>query len=463
MMDYKILINQNHKLDHNKIQNLKLLKYTNFENKDIYIEKKTYEYFLKLKQYLQTKNINIDIFRAYLSEEEVEFYQKNNKIENNKTLLELNEHQTGLCIDIVISLSNSPYQKISELLAKDKNFNPIYNQILDSLSEFGFILRYPKHKEQITGVCFQAGHIRYVGVRSAQIIYNENLTLEEYYHDYNLDGVIVINKPKNITSHDVVDFVSKKLDTKKVGHTGTLDPLATGVLVLTLGRYTKLTNEITSQDKEYIATVKVGIETDTLDITGKVLNEEQHYNLNNLEQTINSFQKTYLQEVPIYSAVKVNGKKLYEYARNNQKVSLPKKEVTINKIKLLSKSKDSFTFSCSVSKGTYIRSLIRDIGKNLNCPMTMTDLKRTRQGYFCLEQSCTLEDITNKNYKLLKVEDIFAYPVIEISSNEYQKVKNGAELENKYNIQDKVILKYNNSPVAIYHNKNSKLYVWKML
>ena len=130
-----------------------------------------------------------------------------------------------------------------------------------------------------------------------------------------MNGILVVNKEKDYTSRDVVNEVCKIFNTKKVGHTGTLDPLATGVLILTIGRYTKLSNLIMSDDKEYIATVRVGIKTDTLDITGNVLEEKDSTVPDNIEDILKSFEKTYMQEVPIHSAVKVNGKKLYEYAR----------------------------------------------------------------------------------------------------------------------------------------------------
>ena len=145
-----------------------------------------------------------------------------------------------------------------------------------------------------------------------------------------MNEIILVNKPKGITSRDVVNKISKILNTKKVGHNGTLDPLATGVLVITTNKYTKLNNLLSSREKEYIAEVKIGIETDTLDITGNIIEKkEEHLDINKLKTTLKKYKKTYMQEVPKYSAVKVNGKKLYEYAREGIEVTLPKKEVTI--------------------------------------------------------------------------------------------------------------------------------------
>jgi len=178
-----------------------------------------------------------------------------------------------------------------------------------------------------------------------------------------MNGVLVINKESSYTSRDVINVLNKKLGTKKMGHTGTLDPIATGVLVVCIGKYTKLVDKITSYDKEYIATIQLGIRTDTLDTTGKVLEESPILDVDNqvLIHTLESFLGVSLQEVPKYAAVKVNGKKLYEYARNNEEIDLPKRKIEVKEIELLSMVNDEATFRVVVSKGTYIRSLIRDI------------------------------------------------------------------------------------------------------
>ena len=149
-----------------------------------------------------------------------------------------------------------------------------------------------------------------------------------------MNGIIVVNKESDYTSRDVINILNKTFNTKKIGHTGTLDPLATGVLVVCVGKYTKLVDKLTSYDKEYIATIKLGIKTDTLDITGNVLEENYNINLNEQEviNILNSFLGSSIQEVPKYAAVKVNGKKLYEYARNNEEINLPKREIQISDI-----------------------------------------------------------------------------------------------------------------------------------
>lgn len=281
-----------------------------------------------------------------------------------------------------------------------------------------------------------------------------------------MDGIIVINKPKGITSREVVNKVCKLLNTKKVGHTGTLDPIATGVLVLCVGKATKLVETLTSNDKEYVATVKLGILTDTLDTDGTII-EEKCVNLDKdkLVNVLNSFIGTYNQEVPIYSAVKVNGKKLYEYARAKKEVTIPKRMVEIKKIKLLEFGNDYYKFKVMVSKGTYIRSLIKDINDKLGAIGVMSDLVRTKQGKFSINNSYTLENMENNNYNVLTITDVLKDENCVIISNTlFEKVKNGALINNEYNTS-MVTFIYNDSVIAIYkiYDKDkSKLKPYKM-
>ena len=282
-----------------------------------------------------------------------------------------------------------------------------------------------------------------------------------------MNGILVVNKEKDYTSRDVVNIISKEFKTKKVGHTGTLDPIATGVLVVTIGEATKISELLVSTYKEYIAEVTLGIKTDTLDITGNILEtKEIKLDKSKLEQTIKSFKKTYLQEVPIYSAVKVNGKKLYEYARNKEEVKLPKKEVEIKEIELLKYAENKFTFRCLASKGTYIRSLINDICNELNIIGTMSSLKRTKQGEFKIEDSYTLEQIKNKKYKLLEMQEVLK-EYLQIEANEYieNKIKNGCLLENRYNEDIIVFINKNQQVIGIYkkYEKDmNKIKPWKV-
>lgn len=265
----------------------------------------------------------------------------------------------------------------------------------------------------------------------------------------NMQGAIIVNKAPDMTSRDVINILNKKFNTKSIGHTGTLDPIAEGVLVCLIGKYTKLTDILIKHDKEYIASFKLGILTDTLDITGKILKEEKiNLTKEEIQKTILSFKGTYNQEVPIYSAVKINGKKLYEYARNNEEITLPKREVNIYDIELLNIDNDIITIKTKVSKGTYIRSLIRDIGLKLNTNATMTKLIRTKLGKFTIEESYTLEDIQNDNYKLLSLEDLINLDTININEEMLFKIKNGQIID--YQTDKYILYKYNNQDIALY-------------
>ena len=266
-----------------------------------------------------------------------------------------------------------------------------------------------------------------------------------------MDGILLINKPYGVTSRDVVNSVSKILKTKKVGHTGTLDPIATGVLVLCVGKYTKLADILTSEKKEYIAEAIFGLDSDT----GNILKDEKFYlNKDEIISKINKFKCVYEQEVPIYSAVKVNGKKLYEYARENKKVILPSKKVEIYNIEVLNvdyiDNHVIVKFKTLVSKGTYIRSLINDIASSLNTIACMSKLNRTKQGEFNIEDSYKLDDILNGNYKLLSKEDVLKnYKTIDVDDRLYNKITNGCIIDNIYD-SDIVVFKYNNKVIAIY-------------
>ncbi len=267
--------------------------------------------------------------------------------------------------------------------------------------------------------------------------------------------ILNVYKESNMTSRDVVNILNKHFNTKRIGHTGTLDPMATGVLVCLVGRDTKLVNIITSNDKEYIATIKLGIKTDTLDITGKILEEETYsVTREQIDNVLKSFLGTSYQEVPIYSAVKINGKRLYEYARNNIDVELPKREINIYDIELLDFVDDLITFRVVVSKGTYIRSLIKDICTKLNTIGTMYSLKRTKQGIFDIKDSNKISDILNDNYTMTTYDEVFKdYEKYELNDDEYFKVSNGQVMPINFN-SNEVIYTYKNKYIAIYEKYN---------
>ncbi len=214
------------------------------------------------------------------------------------------------------------------------------------------------------------------------------------------EGILNIDKPAQMTSHDVVDRVRKKFNMKRVGHAGTLDPLATGVLVVLLGRATKLSNEFTNFDKGYKTTLLLGARTDTLDIDGKILEEKQvDVSCEQFETALLSYKGSINQMVPMYSAVKVNGRKLYEYARKGMDVERPVRKVRINTIELLDFRPPYVDIYVHCSKGTYIRQLVEDIGNDLGCGACVAVLRRTEVGPFTIEDAAGLEDINEDSIR----------------------------------------------------------------
>lgn len=273
-----------------------------------------------------------------------------------------------------------------------------------------------------------------------------------------MNGFILVNKKKDMTSRDVVNSLTKILNTKKIGHTGTLDPFAEGILLVGVNKGLKVVKLLNYKDKEYIAKVKLGIKTDTLDITGNILEEKkEELNKEELSPVLKSFIGDYSYEVPIYSAIKVNGKKLYEYARNNQKVELPIKNSYIYDIKLIDFKDNSLTFSVKVSNGTYIRALVRDISKKLNKLMTLEELTRTKVDNLLIENSYTLEDIKNNNFKLLKINDLLNYKEVELSRDLEDKVLNGnkIKLDEK---EDNILFIKEKEEIAVYTREECDIF-----
>ena len=213
-----------------------------------------------------------------------------------------------------------------------------------------------------------------------------------------VDGIIILNKPKGCTSNDVVNKVKKLLDCK-VGHTGTLDPNATGVLPLLLGKGTKFSKYLINHDKKYCATLKLGIKTSTADVEGEIIDEKSVnpavFNEDFLKKILNGFVGEMTQQPPMYSAIKVNGKKLYEYARNGVEVEIPKRKIEIYSAELSGYSCEDniIVFNVECSKGTYIRSLCEDIAEKLGTVGYMMELERLKVGNFELCDSVTLEDL----------------------------------------------------------------------
>ncbi|MCI8394610.1 MAG: tRNA pseudouridine(55) synthase TruB [Bacilli bacterium] len=265
-----------------------------------------------------------------------------------------------------------------------------------------------------------------------------------------MHGLLVIDKPKNWTSRDVVNLVSKCLHTKKVGHSGTLDPLATGVLVLCVGDYTKLVNHITNHQKEYIATIQFGILTDTLDITGTVLAHNQIFPLKeDILLVLPQFLGVQMQEVPLYSAKKVAGKRLYEYARNQENVSLPMQQIEIKELELLEYHTNEVTLRCVVSKGTYIRSLIRDICNQLGVLGVMKDLVRFRQGNFLLTEAISIDNVKENHFCLQDFHSFLEYEAYEVTKEELNVIYHRNELYLPFD-STYVLLLHQNREIALY-------------
>ena len=275
-----------------------------------------------------------------------------------------------------------------------------------------------------------------------------------------MNGILLVNKEKGVTSRDVVNEVSHILGTKKIGHTGTLDPMATGVLVLCIGSSLKLVESLMEHDKEYIATILLGVETDTLDITGEVQRKviPQNITKERVVEVLKRFQGKIKQEVPKYSAIKVGGKKLYEYAREGIEVSLPVHEVEISQIELIGDVVDNtFQIHVAVSKGTYIRSLVRDIGYALGTVAVMTDLIRTRVGKFLLEDTSLLSDIKEGNYALLDPREVLDLPIIMVDDFLLKKIRNGCVLPSFFSYDMVFIENSDHELVAIYQQKGDGL------
>lgn len=212
-----------------------------------------------------------------------------------------------------------------------------------------------------------------------------------------INGVINIYKIKGFTSHDVVAKLRGIMKQKKIGHTGTLDPDATGVLPVCLGSATKLCDMLTDKEKEYVAKVRLGVITDTQDMTGAVLcQKEVDVDENQVTEALQTFVGTYEQVPPMYSALKVNGKKLYELARAGKEVERKARPVTIHYIEVMDMQLPELTIRVGCSKGTYIRTLCHDLGERLGCGAAMAALERTKSGQFTLDTALTLAELEEK-------------------------------------------------------------------
>lgn len=263
-------------------------------------------------------------------------------------------------------------------------------------------------------------------------------------------GFLNIYKPVGMTSHDVVAKLRRITGIKQIGHTGTLDPFAEGVLPVCIGKATRLI-EYLDDDKEYLATIKFGAATTTYDREGEItFSSDKKISAHDVENTLKSFEGEILQLPPIYSAIKVKGKKLYEYAREGKEVDIQPRRVTVESIELKSfdaeKQQAEVLIQCS--KGTYIRSIANDLGKTLGCGGHLIKLVRTRAGRFRVENSVPLEDIDSLE-NLINPVEILNYPKIIVNSNDIEYIRNGRALKNQnFEHGTIVLLIYNNNVIC---------------
>lgn len=250
-----------------------------------------------------------------------------------------------------------------------------------------------------------------------------------------MDGVLVVDKPSGRTSFDVVRDVRNLLKIKKVGHTGTLDPMATGVLPLCLGEATKIAGLLTESEKAYDAVIKLGAETDTLDAEGKVISESPVPPLTPalLESVLEKFRGSYLQTPPMYSAVKIGGKRLYELARKGEEVERVARPVTVHSLELRDFNATELTVSVACSKGFFVRTLAQELGRALGTGAHLKALRRTKSGPFSLAMAVPLDRLTSPADVLPRlvpmVEALTDLPRVTVSEEDARRVRHGVPLE----------------------------------
>ncbi|MBE5937007.1 MAG: tRNA pseudouridine(55) synthase TruB [Lachnospiraceae bacterium] len=290
-----------------------------------------------------------------------------------------------------------------------------------------------------------------------------------------LNGIINIYKEKGYTSHDVVAKLRGILKLRRIGHTGTLDPDAEGVLPICVGKATSLCEYLTEKEKEYEADIHLGIITDTLDLSGEILeSNECNCSYDEIVDAVNSFQGEIMQIPPMYSAIKVNGKRLYSLARNGQEIERKPRKVNIKSIEIIEYIEDSkiVRIRATVSKGTYIRSLCDDIGRKLGCGACMGKLVRTKSGVYVIEEAIKLVDVENavRNDVIAKsiatIESVFGMPAVRTLAEFDKRVKNGNYLEENM-VQSKTVQKDDayiitgDDDVCVYLSDNSFAAVYR--
>lgn len=265
-----------------------------------------------------------------------------------------------------------------------------------------------------------------------------------------MDGIFLIDKEINYTSRDIVNIIGKKFKTKKVGHAGTLDPFATGLLIVTFNKGTKITQFLESCTKIYVASLKLGFDTDTLDLNGNKIAEKENPLLEKkeIEEVLNSFLGKYVQEIPKYSAVKFKGKELYKYARMNIEIPQLNREIDIQSIKLIDFEDDVITFEVVCSKGTYIRQLGQDIAHKLNACGHLVALRRIRIGSFSIGDSKKINEISDSD--LISISKSLSHmTTIKVDVKLEEDIKNGKKVKLDSNEEEILIINTRNEPIAV--------------
>ena len=261
-----------------------------------------------------------------------------------------------------------------------------------------------------------------------------------------MNGIILVDKPQDWTSHDVVGKLRGILHERRIGHSGTLDPLATGLLVVFVGRATRAVEFAEAHSKEYIAGLRLGVSTDTQDITGNILHEnEQNVSEAELKYAFTEFLGDIQQIPPMYSAIKIGGKKLYELARKGESVERKPRNVNISRLEICGREGDDYIIDVACSKGTYIRTLCNDIGEKLGCGACMSSLRRVKAGVFDISQAHTLDEIAAAPEKyVIPVDELFYdYDELTVSDKIEKKLRNGNYVN--LNFSDGTYRVYNNN------------------
>ena len=277
-----------------------------------------------------------------------------------------------------------------------------------------------------------------------------------------MNGLIVVNKEEGKTSRDIVNSLNHIFNTKKIGHTGTLDPIASGVLVCVIGKYTKLVDLLTSETKEYIAEIKFGCISTTLDIEGEITKYNNPvFSKDELYNTLNDFTGEIVQIPPVYSAIKVNGKKLYEIARKNPdtKIEIPERKVLIHNIELISFENNIAKIKVFCSKGTYIRTLADDTAKKLGTRAYLTSLIRTKAGKFNIEESIKIDNINLSC--AIEPKDVLELDEYKLNENEYFCAKNGKMINCGISGNKTLMLTYMDKLVSIGNLSDNKIKIIK--